>query len=294
MGMEVAMVTGDQELTARVVARSVGITEVYAGVSPRGKTEIVKRLQAGLPGLLSARAATPEDDDASDARAARGRTGKVAFVGDGVNDSPALALSDCGIAVSNGTDIAMETADIVLVARGQGDGYGALTDVIVALDLSRTIFRRIRWNFAWALLYNAVFIPVAMGMFLPWGVMLHPMLAGATMAFSSVSVVCSSLALKWYKRPRAVAEIMAAGGAVPAARQAGLGVEMAALGRSKSSAFEAAPFAGPAEERPGPEQAGFFRRASESAKALLGLQDAREGARRAALYKRLKTSADST
>ncbi|KAI1316754.1 hypothetical protein EDD11_009492 [Mortierella claussenii] len=169
MGIQVAMVTGDQPLVAQVIASECGIQEVYAGVSPSGKTTIVSTLQ--------------------------GQGHHVAMIGDGINDSPALAQSDLGIALVSGTDIAMEAADMVLMR-------GDLTDVVGAIDLCRTIFKRIRYNFAWACVYNILGVPVAMGVFLPWGYHLHPMLAGLMMAFSSVSVVFSSLMLKRWRKPR--------------------------------------------------------------------------------------------
>ncbi|ORX92696.1 copper-translocating P-t [Basidiobolus meristosporus CBS 931.73] len=168
MKISCAMVTGDQELTAQAIAMECGITEVHAGVSPAGKTNIIRSMQS------------------------EGEV--VAMVGDGINDSPALAASDVGIAVCSGTDIAMEAASIVLMRTD-------LCDVVAAIDLSRVIFQRIRMNFIWASGYNLVAIPIAMGFFLPWGIMMHPMIAGAAMAFSSVSVVCSSLLLKFYKKP---------------------------------------------------------------------------------------------
>ncbi|CAG8707013.1 10192_t:CDS:1, partial [Acaulospora morrowiae] len=157
MGISVVMVTGDQLLTAQAIASQCGITDVHAGVSPKGKTQIIQSLQL------------------------EGKGNVVAMVGDGINDSPALAAANVGIALCSGTDIAMEAADIVLMRSD-------ITDVVAAIDLSRTILRRIRYNFIWACMYNIVGIPLAMGFFLPWGYHLHPMMAGAAMACSSVSV----------------------------------------------------------------------------------------------------------
>jgi len=165
-------VTGDQLGTAFRVAKDVGIDKasVWAGVSPQGKKELIQRLQ--------------EQGDV------------VAMVGDGINDSPALAAATLGIALSSGTDVAMEAADIVLMRQKH-----ALADVPAALHLARTTFRRIRLNLFWTVVYNLIGIPFAMGLFLPWGFHLHPMMAGLAMAASSVSVVCSSLLLKRWKRP---------------------------------------------------------------------------------------------
>ncbi|CAG8524508.1 4318_t:CDS:1 [Funneliformis mosseae] len=170
MGIAVAMVTGDQLLTAQAIAAQCDITEIHAGVSPKGKTQIVQSLQL------------------------EGKGNVVAMVGDGINDSPALAAADLGIALCSGTDIAIEAADIVLMR-------GDITDVVAAIDLSRSIFKRIKLNFIWASLYNILGIPLAMGLFIPWGFHLHPMMAGAAMACSSVSVVCSSLLLRWWSKP---------------------------------------------------------------------------------------------
>ncbi|GAP92176.1 putative heavy metal translocating P-type ATPase [Rosellinia necatrix] len=171
MGIKTAIVTGDQRSTALAVASQVGIAadDVFAGVSPDQKQEIILELKE------------------------KGEC--VAMVGDGINDSPALATADVGIAMASGTDVAMEAADVVLMRPNQ------LMDVPAALCLARTIFTRIKLNLAWACVYNLIGLPFAMGLFLPLGFHLHPMAAGAAMATSSVSVVVSSLLLKFWKRP---------------------------------------------------------------------------------------------
>lgn len=174
MNITCSLVTGDQLPAAIAVASLIGIpgSNIHAGVSPDQKQAIVKQIQG--QGLV------------------------VAMVGDGINDSPALATADIGIALSSGTDIAMEAADIVLMRPED------LLSVAASLSLSRTIFNRIKLNLGWACLYNIIGLPFAMGfgLMLPVSVMLPPIAAGAAMAASSVSVVGSSLLLKFWKRPR--------------------------------------------------------------------------------------------
>ncbi|KAI8384361.1 uncharacterized protein BYT42DRAFT_643186 [Radiomyces spectabilis] len=196
MNIHTAMVTGDNVLTAKYIAAQVGITEIHAGVSPNGKTQLVQRMQAqpfyGSSGFFQR---------CLGKRSSGAQRTVVAMVGDGINDSPALAAADFGIALCSGTDIAMEAADCVLMRND-------LSDVVAALDLSRCIFRRIRYNLLWACIYNVIGIPLAMGVFMPWGYHLHPMLAGLAMAASSTSVVVSSLLLKWLWRKPALVDAM--------------------------------------------------------------------------------------
>jgi len=167
MGKETIMITGDNERTARAIANQVGIAMVLAEVLPEDKANRVKELQA------------------------KGK--KVAMVGDGINDAPALAQSDLGIAIGSGTDVAIESGDIVLVKSD-------LTDVVTAIDLSRYAMNKIKQNFFWAFAYNIIGIPIAMGVLYPFtGWLLSPVIAGTAMAFSSVSVVTNSLLMKKYK-----------------------------------------------------------------------------------------------
>ncbi|RFU34325.1 hypothetical protein B7463_g2021, partial [Scytalidium lignicola] len=179
MNIKCAIVTGDQRSTALAVARSVGIDSehVYAGVTPDQKQDIIRKLQE------------------------KGEC--VGMVGDGINDSPALATANIGIAMASGTDVAMEAADIVLMRPND------LMDVPASIQLARSIFNRIKLNLAWACAYNVVGLPFAMGVFLPFGMHLHPMAAGAAMAASSVSVVVSSLLLRFWKRPRWMEDALA-------------------------------------------------------------------------------------
>ncbi|GKU06940.1 unnamed protein product [Fusarium langsethiae] len=171
MGIKTSIVTGDQLSTALAVASVVGIDtdNVYAGVSPDQKQDIVREIQ---------------------------QSGEVVgMVGDGINDSPALATADVGIAMASGTDVAMEAADVVLMRPTE------LMIIPAALALTHTIFRRIKLNLGWACMYNAIGLPIAMGFFLPFGLSVHPIMASLAMAFSSVTVVVSSLMLNSWKRP---------------------------------------------------------------------------------------------
>jgi P-type Cu+ transporter len=161
------MLTGDNERTANAVARAAGVERVVAGVLPEGKVEEIKRLQA------------------------EGHV--VAMVGDGVNDAPALAQADIGIAIGSGTDIAIEASDITLMRPDLGG-------VASAIELSRRSMRTMKQNLFWAFVYNVIGIPIAAGVLYPsTGMLLSPILASAAMAFSSVSVVGNSLRLRTTK-----------------------------------------------------------------------------------------------
>jgi Cu+-exporting ATPase len=169
MGLSVMMITGDNERTANAIAREVGIEDVHAGVLPQAKAEEVRALQV------------------------RGEV--VAFVGDGINDAPALAQADVGIAIGSGTDVAIESGDIVLVRDD-------LVDAVAAIELSRKVMTRIKQNLFWAFAYNAALIPLAAGVLYPFfGITFRPEYAALAMALSSVTVVSLSLMLKTYIPP---------------------------------------------------------------------------------------------
>ncbi len=161
MGIHVVMLTGDNQRTAEAIGRQAGVNEVVAGVLPDGKEEVIRLLQ---------------------------EKGKVAMVGDGINDAPALTRADIGIAIGAGTDVAIDAADVVLMKS-------RLTDVSAAVRLSRQTYRTILWGLFWALIYNSILIPVAAGVLSPFGITMDPMLAALAMSLSSFCVVTNALRL---------------------------------------------------------------------------------------------------
>jgi Cu+-exporting ATPase len=167
LGLKTAMVTGDNKKTANAIAHDVGIDIVAAEVLPDGKVEAIRKLKAEF--------------------------GAAVFVGDGINDAPALASADTGIAIGTGTDVAIESADIVLMS-------GDLNGIVNAFDLSRRTMANIRQNLFWAFGYNVVLIPVAAGVLYPaFGLLLSPVLAAGAMAFSSVFVLMNALRLRFVR-----------------------------------------------------------------------------------------------
>jgi len=165
MGIQVVMLTGDNERTAQAIAKQAGVDHVVAGVLPDGKEAVIRKLK---------------------------EHGKVAMVGDGINDAPALTRADLGIAIGAGTDVAIDAADVVLMKS-------RLSDVPAAIRLSRVTLRNIHQNLFWAFIYNTIGIPLAAGVFIPLGLTLNPMFGAAAMSLSSFCVVTNALRLNLFK-----------------------------------------------------------------------------------------------
>ena len=165
MGLRVIMLTGDNPVTAAAVAEKTGVDECFAELLPDGKAEKIRKLS---------------------------KEGNILMVGDGINDAPALALADTGVAIGAGTDIAIESADVVLIKSD-------LSSLVSAIKLSQATLKNIKQNLFWAFFYNAVCIPLAAGIFSPLGITLNPMIGAAAMSISSVCVVSNALRLNRFK-----------------------------------------------------------------------------------------------
>jgi Cu+-exporting ATPase len=197
LGLRTVMITGDNQYTALAVAQQLGIDEVHAQVLPEGKVAVLQALQRSS--ALGGSTETSHSPTADTLEAKSNNTGPtyvkivLAFVGDGINDAPALTTADVGIAIGTGTDVAIESASVVLMSDD-------LAGVATAIGLSRATLTNIRQNLFWAFAYNAALVPVAAGVLYPsFGILLSPMFAAGAMAFSSVFVVANALQLKRYK-----------------------------------------------------------------------------------------------
>lgn len=182
-GIQTWMISGDNETTAKTIAKELGIDNVVAEVLPEEKANKIKWIR--------------------DTTFVNGKPPVIAMVGDGINDAPALSTADVGVALASGSDLALTSSDFVLLSPTH-----PLITLLTLLKLSRKVFTRVRFNFGWAICYNAIGIPIAAGVIYPHNnTRLSPVWASAAMALSSISVVLSSLALKWFKRPRVVLEM---------------------------------------------------------------------------------------
>ena len=165
IGKKVVMLTGDNETTANLIANSVGIDNVVANVLPKDKAEVIKNLK---------------------------KTGMVLMVGDGINDAPSLVTADIGVSLSSGTDIAGNSADVILIRNN-------LNDIVNLIDISHNTLKNIKQNLFWAFFYNLCMVPLAMGLLKPINIVMNPMLAGLAMTLSSLTVILNALRLKKWK-----------------------------------------------------------------------------------------------